>query len=122
VSLLYAQLQIFFSTVRVLKPKSSRNSSMEAFILGQNFACPPGYTPTMIDPFTCAVTSDFQCEGPMKVIPPFLACGDLSAFDSDMNYPLAEGGDCDSYISLEPVQPPINPPYKAAIERMKGTA
>ena len=27
-------------------------------------------------------------EGPNRVIVPFLACGDLSAYDSDMTYPL----------------------------------
>ena len=27
-------------------------------------------------------------EGPNRVIVPFLACGDLSGFDSDMTYPL----------------------------------
>lgn len=29
-----------------------------------------------------------QLEGPNRVIVPFLACGDLSAFDSDKTYPL----------------------------------
>lgn len=29
-----------------------------------------------------------QLEGPNRVIVPFLACGDLSAFDSDRTYPL----------------------------------
>lgn len=29
-----------------------------------------------------------QLEGPNRVIVPFLACGDLSAYDSDRTYPL----------------------------------
>ncbi len=29
-----------------------------------------------------------QLEGPNRIIVPFLACGDLSAFDSDRTYPL----------------------------------
>lgn len=29
-----------------------------------------------------------QLEGPNRVIVPFLACGDLSAYDSDQTYPL----------------------------------
>ncbi|KAJ3472587.1 hypothetical protein NLG97_g10868 [Lecanicillium saksenae] len=44
-------------------------------------------------------------------IAPFIACGDLSAFDSDASYTLPE-----DYVSLDPVQPPIAPPYKRAIE------
>lgn len=33
--------------------------------------------------------TDFNnLEGPNRVIVPFLACGDLSAYDSDRNYPL----------------------------------
>lgn len=50
---------------------------------------------------------------------PFLACGDLSGYDSDRSYPLpkvAEG----SYQSLDPVQPPIAPPYKRALELKKA--
>lgn len=37
----------------------------------------------------CLSDVDFnQLEGPNRVIVPFLACGDLSAFDSDRTYPL----------------------------------
>lgn len=32
-----------------------------------------------------------QLEGPNRIIVPFLACGDLSAFDSDRTYPLQVG-------------------------------
>lgn len=45
---------------------------------------------------------------------PFLACGDLSGYDADQSYPLPTDG---SYVRLEPVQPPIAPAYKSAIER-----
>ena len=47
----------------------------------------------------------------VKWVAPFIACGDLSAFDSDASYKLPE-----DYVSLDPVQPPIAPPYKRAIE------
>ena len=37
----------------------------------------------------CISDVDFnQLEGPNRIIVPFLACGDLSAFDSDRTYPL----------------------------------
>ena len=60
-------------------------------------------------------------EGPNKVYIPFLACGDLSGYDSDRSYPLpkvAEG----TYQSLDPVQPPIAPPYKRALELKKASS
>ena len=50
VSLLYSQLRIFFPLVTVAKPRSSRNSSIEAFVVCQNYSPPPGYSPTMLNP------------------------------------------------------------------------
>lgn len=70
----------------------------------------------------CLVTTDCSSawlEGPNKVYIPFLACGDLGGYDSDRSYPLpqvAEG----TYKSLDPVQPPIAPPYKRALELKKA--
>ncbi|CAA2941862.1 tRNA (cytidine(32) guanosine(34)-2 -O)-methyltransferase [Olea europaea subsp. europaea] len=51
--------------------------------------------------------------GPNNVHVPFLACGDLSGYDSDRSYPLPKVAD-GSCQSLDPVQPPIAPPYKPA--------
>ena len=48
VSLLYAQLQIFFPRVYCAKPKSSRNSSVEAFVVAQGFAPPAGFDPRVL--------------------------------------------------------------------------
>ena len=45
------------------------------------------------------------------MIVPFMACGDLSAYDSDQTYPLHTA---EQYKSLSPTQEPINPPYKTA--------
>lgn len=59
-------------------------------------------------------------EGPNKVYIPFLACGDLSGYDSDRSYPLPRGAD-GAYQSLDPVQPPIAPPYKRALEMKKAS-
>jgi tRNA (cytidine32/guanosine34-2'-O)-methyltransferase len=47
VSLLYSQLKCFFVEVTVAKPKSSRNSSIESFVVCRNFQPPEGYIPTM---------------------------------------------------------------------------
>ncbi|RXM94276.1 putative tRNA (cytidine(32)/guanosine(34)-2'-O)-methyltransferase [Acipenser ruthenus] len=54
-----------------------------------------------------------QLEGPNRVIVPFLACGDLSAYDSDRTYPLQLDPN-KAYQYLPPTQPPIQPPYQKA--------
>lgn len=64
-------------------------SFLEAFVVCQNYCPPEGYTPTMANPLLDHQYCDWnQWEGPNRVIVPFLACGDLSAYDSDMTYPL----------------------------------
>lgn len=47
VSLLYSQLRCFFEEVTVAKPKSSRNSSLESFVVCRFFRLPTNYTPSM---------------------------------------------------------------------------
>ncbi|XP_042411187.1 putative tRNA (cytidine(32)/guanosine(34)-2'-O)-methyltransferase isoform X3 [Zingiber officinale] len=95
-SLLYCQLKLFFSQVTFAKPKSSRNSSID---------CRSGWL-----------------EGPNKVYIPFLACGDLNGYDSDRSYPLPSSSEGGLYKSLDPVQPPIAPPYKTALELKKASS
>lgn len=90
VTLLYSQLHIFFDQVSCCKPKSSRNSSIEAFVVCQGFRLPKGFTPSMKRPlmdeqYRAGINSLVGVE---RVIVPFLACGDLSGFDSDQSYPL----------------------------------
>lgn len=50
VDLLYSQLKMFFPTVTICKPRSSRNSSIESFVVCQNYSPPAGYVPTMLNP------------------------------------------------------------------------
>ncbi|MGH0137657.1 UNVERIFIED_CONTAM: hypothetical protein FKN15_071613 [Acipenser sinensis] len=50
VTLLYSQLKIFFSGVTCAKPRSSRNSSIEAFVVCQGYTPPEGYVPNMSNP------------------------------------------------------------------------
>uniref|UniRef100_H3ANP9 Putative tRNA (cytidine(32)/guanosine(34)-2'-O)-methyltransferase n=1 Tax=Latimeria chalumnae TaxID=7897 RepID=H3ANP9_LATCH len=90
ITLLYSQLKIFFSEVTCAKPRSSRNSSIEAFVVCQGYSPPEGYIPNMSNPLLdyCYDVDFNQLEGPNRVIVPFLACGDLSAYDSDRTYPL----------------------------------
>lgn len=165
VDVLYAQLKLFFDRVIVAKPRSSRASSIEAFIVCLNFQPPPGFiasldeplgvgyrlpemiqeraqqspiiaTTTMQNPTTGAwddssdsvaqvrsdgvVEIDFQDETDdnekdIRWIAPFIACGDLSAFDSDASYQLPN-----DHVTLDPIQPPTAPPYKRAIEMRRA--
>ncbi|XP_042411188.1 putative tRNA (cytidine(32)/guanosine(34)-2'-O)-methyltransferase isoform X4 [Zingiber officinale] len=92
----YSGLKLFFSQVTFAKPKSSRNSSID---------CRSGWL-----------------EGPNKVYIPFLACGDLNGYDSDRSYPLPSSSEGGLYKSLDPVQPPIAPPYKTALELKKASS
>ncbi|KAE8453213.1 hypothetical protein EG329_011280 [Mollisiaceae sp. DMI_Dod_QoI] len=50
VDLLFAQLKIFFERVIVAKPRSSRASSVEAFIVCLNFSPPEGFKASLEEP------------------------------------------------------------------------
>lgn len=152
VDLLFAQLKLFFTRVVVAKPRSSRASSVEAFIVCLDFRPPAAFHASLerplgvgdhvvglpadgVDVEESSATkaddsnivevvledlrpSDASSAGPSlgsHWIAPFVACGDLSAFDSDASYKLP-----DDYVSLDPVQPPTAPPYKRALEMRKA--
>ncbi len=151
VDLLFAQLKIVFERVRVAKPRSSRASSIEAFVVCEGFCPPPSFSASLYKPYgterklsssnitlrperresSKKVRSDGAIEldlgsdseeqdendieeGGERWIAPFLACGDLSAFDSDATYRLPK-----DRVSLDPIQPPTAPPYKRALEMRK---
>ena len=142
VDLIYAQMRCFFHKVHCAKPRSSRASSLEAFIVCEDFELPKGYdvdkgdfnlttkqpklekTPSSQKPpwidgqrrsvhedGTTILEFESDSDDDIRWIAPFVACGDLSAFDSDATYHLP-----DDRVSLDPVQPPTAPPYKRAIE------
>ncbi|KAF2227311.1 FtsJ-like methyltransferase-domain-containing protein [Elsinoe ampelina] len=144
VDLLYAQMKIVFRSVSVAKPRSSRASSVEAFIVCIDFQPPPGFKASLENPLGAgrklqrpAGTIPERTQPSRKVredgitelelgsdeendpdqtrwIAPFLACGDLSAFDADATYQLPK-----DHVALDPVQPPTAPPYKRALEMRK---
>lgn len=144
VDLLYAQLKLFFEKVIVAKPRSSRASSVEAFIVCLNFQPPEGYHASLSEPLNVERLEEMVAEkcqeeqstdastvstttredgvieahmknDPNRWISPFLACGDLSSFDADATYHLPK-----DRITLDPVQPPTAPPYKRALEMRKA--
>ncbi|KAL3320854.1 putative tRNA (cytidine(32)/guanosine(34)-2'-O)-methyltransferase [Cichlidogyrus casuarinus] len=97
--LLSQQLRPLFSgIVAIAKPRSSRNSSLEAFVVCRGFRGP------------CEISSLTETCGFL----PFVSCGDLSGYDADFCYPLEN-----NYTSLPPVQPPINPPYSESCRKAK---
>ena len=107
-SQLYAQLRLLFERVSIAKPTSSRNSSLESFVVCQHFKGEPY--------FNLSLDQDTVLEGSNlpACVPPFLACGDLSGWgeeeqilmDADKSYPIQQG-----YVA--PVAPPILPPHQA---------
>ncbi|PGH08200.1 tRNA (cytidine32/guanosine34-2'-O)-methyltransferase [Blastomyces parvus] len=136
VDLIYAQLKTVFERVSVAKPRSSRASSLEAFVVCEGFI-PPIAPSDTADPTTggggggehgmgllenplfgggaaASPNASATATGTTRWIPPFIACGDLSAWDADASYELPPG-----YVSLDPVQPPTAPPYKRALELRK---
>ena len=184
VDLIYAQLKCVFKRVTVAKPRASRASSIEAFVVCEDYV--PLEEAEDIDRITLAVrhasltehqpatqearsndglhekqSRTISSDGVVEIkfhssesederetdrvpsglstnlepastteaslkhgqipkgkrwIPPFLACGDLSAWhwDADATYRLPE-----NHVSLPPVQPPTAPPYKDAIEHRR---
>lgn len=124
VSLLYSQLKIFFSEVIITKPRSSRNSSIEAFAVCRDYSPPQDYTPLLFNTFVnqkCDQYFQSLNSGPNSALNrhliPFIACGDLSGFDSDSSYPLSlpSNSGSNEYQYREPTQSPIDPPYKTAV-------
>lgn len=182
VDLLYAQLRTVFERVSVSKPRSSRASSLEAFIVCEGFIPPVSneglagmaalknplfggaaipkpvsedgnvglevqddldedtraravLAATSNDPNASSThstevrhlqQSSTRTDQPLgqrlsnkfavenRWIPSFIACGDLSAWDSDASYSLPP-----DHVSLKPVQPPTAPPYRKALEIRK---
>src|SRR5271170_1578186 len=113
--ILFAQLRTVFNKVVCAKPRASRGSSLEAFVVCQEFSPPQGFNDAMENPFPTVVKEErYHME---RLIAPFIACGDLSAFDSDATYTdvaKPEGG------SLDPIQPPTKPPYRRAVLVRRG--
>lgn len=122
VSMLYAKLRIFFPSVTVAKPSSSRNSSIESFVVCQKYTAPPGYIPSMWDPVTGVQNNALEKNPVNARIVPFLACGDLNNYDADTNYPLEGEGFPSTYVFHEPVQLPISPPYEESLALRKTQA
>ena len=71
-------------------------------------------SPSSLSTSSAAGPSTIQYTSENRWIASFIACGDLSAWDSDASYALPP-----DHVSLDPVQPPMAPPYKRALELRK---
>ncbi|KAA1100149.1 hypothetical protein PGT21_030330 [Puccinia graminis f. sp. tritici] len=117
VNMIYDQLLNFFGEVDCAKPRSSRSSSIEAFVVCRNYAPPDGFVPDMSHPLlmnpATRCQSDEGTSQDLRRILDFVACGDLSAWpDSDMNYPPPSPGINEGPEDTNPIAPPTEPPYK----------
>lgn len=83
---MYSQLKLLFPTVTCAKPQSSRNASIEAFAVCQNYSPPPGFEPSrlrdVMDTMARERAAADETLGAQhdvhSTLVPFLACGDLS--------------------------------------------
>ncbi|KAH8920591.1 FtsJ-domain-containing protein [Atractiella rhizophila] len=134
-TLLYDQLLSFFERVEVAKPRSSRGGSVEAFVVCLGYSPPEGFSPSLEKPLlsfgyanegsssassssssAAGAASRFGTKEARRIVR-FVACGDLSGWDSDTNYPMdKEERDA---VPKEPVQAPVDPPYKEFLERKR---
>jgi hypothetical protein len=93
-ALLRTQLRVFFPDVAVVKPKSSRASSAEAFAVCKGFVPLAGFKPRGLPAAAAAEEgggagaggsdrkSLEKISGELRVLVPYLASGDLSGWDS----------------------------------------
>lgn len=102
ISLLYSVLKTFFSQVVVAKPKSSRNSSTESFVVCQDFDPPADFVPGFKATVNPSMLGGLEDCG---ISVDFVACGNYEgALDSDMNYMFLP----EDYVS--PIAPPLSIP------------
>lgn len=131
IDLLYSQLGYLFEKVVCAKPRSSRGTSLEAFVVCIGYRPRPGWNPRLelgksteeffenADIGKSYIRENFELlDEEERFIPSFVACGDLDMGDSDATYELNSNT---AKQNLKPVQMPTAPPYKKALEmKRKG--
>lgn len=133
---LIAKSELFFREVRVVKPKSSRNASLESFLLCQDFQMPAGYVPRFLSSSPAAAASPpsapnvvptgwgLTSEAPEYAYQATSAEPDVtarSAVHQRLLSPFLSCGDLSGFDAdmcygrpdtvLAPVQPPLQAPY-----------
>lgn len=103
------------------KPKSSRNSSVEAFVVCRIYSPPLDFKPSALRELLQSIEAGYpetQSTAELRRLVPFIACGDLGGWDADASYELPDASE--GYTPLPPVQPPTAPAYKVALEKARG--
>jgi tRNA (cytidine32/guanosine34-2'-O)-methyltransferase len=92
VKFLYSQFKLFFKLVYIVKPKSSRSSSVEAFIVCLNYNPPQNFVAKQLTTFAKEKNEQSNSlnehkENKINIfekkLEKFVTCGDLSGFDED---------------------------------------
>jgi tRNA (cytidine32/guanosine34-2'-O)-methyltransferase len=147
ISFINAQLRTLFHHVSIAKPTSSRNSSMESFVVCQKFKGSPylnlpldigGYV-NIEDYVSRALRNQPNYNGltpddeqykkdadTLKATIPFVACGDLSGWSRPDGSTIPLILDADKSYPMElsdhiatPIAPPIAPPYQSSMNKQK---
>jgi len=108
----YASLFAFFTTVSCCKPRASRVSSPEVFVVAQNFQPHPRMPHPVLDPLWRKTLKNFMVENCPPV--PYYQCGE-DTWDSDRSYDVDE-----DHVVLPPVHPPIHAPYEEGVLQKRG--
>ena len=151
VSLLYSQLRCFFTEVTVAKPKSSRNSSIESFVVCRDFRPFDGFQPSMdglllldhkyhqSSSTSSGSNSSSSCTVSDNVVVNVVSSSPPSTSTALMGpaavvVPFVACGDLrgfdpdksyslsTSYVYQAPVQPPLHPNYFTYQSRKTATA
>merc|ERR1712241_1291727 len=93
----YAKLLMYFKDVLACKPRASRNSSVEIFVVCRGFVGASQVVAAAAENFYDIGTGAASCNVP------FIACGGLDALDADTNYAVEE-----NHLVKGPVAPPIH--------------
>lgn len=138
IDMLYSQLGYLFDRVVCAKPRSSRGTSLEAFIVCLGYNPPKNWSPKLdinksIEEFfsSCSMNQLSISDKDQKLpkwkdgerdIAEFMSCGGLQSFDSDATYHYDDEilSNLKDKVSLDPVQSPTNPPYKKALEMKRN--
>jgi len=146
VDLIYAQLKLLFKQVHIAKPRSSRASSIEAFVVCEDYTPIPGWNPALGRPIDVPAQRPAMTDEEIEQLPEQTRIvredgtvelsfpqREARTLRQDKRWvaPFLACGDLDSWdadatytlpeghVSLDPVQPPTAPPYKEAIERKR---
>ncbi|CAI5758312.1 unnamed protein product [Candida verbasci] len=121
IDLLYSQLSNLFEQVICAKPKSSRSTSLEAFVVCLGYKPLPGWKPKLdlnksTEDFFSEIITDKEFDIPEETrkMVKFISCGDINDIDSDATY-----NNLDK-LTLDPIQKPTAPPYKKALEMRRN--